>query len=137
VTKAGQVNRDIVSNLDFAPLFLELAGAPIPGDMQGSSLVPLLKGETPKDWRKNFYYQYHGEPRNDYYYHGVPPHDGVADGRYKLIHYKYDEVDEWEFYDLENDPQEMKSEYFNPSYARKVRSLKSELTHLRQTLKVQ
>lgn len=136
MTSPGQVNRDIVSNLDFAPMILDMAGVSAPRDMQGESLVPILKGQTPKDWRKTFYYQYHGEPRNDYYYHGVPPHDGVTNSRYKLIHYKYDEIDEWELFDLKNDPKEMKSEYDNPEYAQTVSHLKAELTRLRQLYEV-
>jgi arylsulfatase A-like enzyme len=135
VTKPGQVNSNIVSNLDFAPMFLDLAGAPIPDAMQGSSIVPLLKGETPSDWRESFYYQYHGEFRGKNYTHGVPPHDGVTTERYKLIHYKYEDVDEWEFYDMKNDPSEMKSEYKNPEYAQRVSRLKKELTQLKKNLK--
>ena len=61
VAQAGQVSADIVSNLDFAPMFLEMAGASIPGDIQGRSLVPLLKGSAPRNWRKSFYYKYYGE----------------------------------------------------------------------------
>ena len=67
----------------------------------------------------------------------LPPHYGVTNGRYKLIHYEYDDVDEWELFDLKNDPQEMKSEYDNPEYAQTVSRLKSELSQLRQTLEVQ
>ena len=54
------------------------------------------------------------------------PHD-----RYKLIHYKFDDVDEWEFFDRERDPSEMKSEYGNPEYVRIIAQLKSELARLR------
>ena len=46
VVKAGSVNRDIVSNLDFAETFLEAAGLPVPGEMQGRSLVPLLRADA-------------------------------------------------------------------------------------------
>lgn len=139
ITSPGQVNKDIVSNLDFAPMLLEMAGAEIPGDMQGRSLVPILRNEIPMDWRKTFYYRYHGEREEDhpfrrggdYWNHGVPPHDGVTTGRYKLIHYQYDEVDEWEFYDRDRDPAEMNSEYDNPVYADKITELKTELSRLR------
>lgn len=138
VTAPGAVNQDIVSNLDFAPMLLDMAGANIPSDMQGHSLVPILKGETPSDWRNTFYYRYHGEHERDhpfrpgnYWNHGVPPHDGVTTGRYKLIHYKYDEVNEWEFFDLKMDPGEMNSEYSNPKYANSIIRLKDELRKLR------
>jgi len=151
VTQGGQVVDEIVSNLDFASTFLEMAGASIPGQMQGSSLVPILKGNIPNNWRTSFYYNYPGEfsrltdaiGRNagePYFRHGVPPHEGVTDVRYKLIHYKYDDadwefktddVDEWEFYDDESDPSEMKSEYDNPEYAGEIARLKTELERLK------
>ena len=146
VTQGGQAVDEIVSNLDFAPMFLEMAGAPIPGNMQGRSLVPFLKGSVPENWRKTFFYKYPGEmrparfqrgnaggedPRGRYFNHGVPPQEGVTDERYKLIHYKFDDVDEWEFFDRERDPGEMKSEYGNPEYAQNIDRLKSELARLR------
>ena len=55
----GAVDEQIVSNVDFAPTFLEAAGVEVPADMQGRSLVPLLKGEAPSDWRKSFYYHFY------------------------------------------------------------------------------
>ena len=51
VTKAGSTSKSLVSNLDFAETFLEAAGLPVPAEMQGRSLVPLLEGQTPEDWR--------------------------------------------------------------------------------------
>jgi len=73
----GSVNGDIVSNLDFAETFLDLAGVPVPEDMQGKSLVPVLRGETPADWRTSFYYQYFEFPGG----HSVARHYGVTDGK--------------------------------------------------------
>ncbi len=145
VASPGQVNKDIVSNLDFAPMLLEMAGVAIPRDMQGRSLAPILKGKRPSDWRKTFYYLYHGEREEDhpfrrggdYWNHGVPPHEGVADDRHKLIHYKFDDVDEWEFYDRELDPAEMKSEYGNPEYTETITQLKTELERLKTKFKVE
>ncbi len=90
VTKPGTVCDDIVSNLDFAETFLDIAGAEIPNDMQGLSLVPLLKGEKPADWRTTFYYHYYEYPA----VHMVNKHEGVFDGRYKLMNFY--ELDEWE-----------------------------------------
>jgi len=107
VAKAGTINdTDIVSNLDFAQTFLDLAGAEIPGDMQGRSLVPIFKNETPQDWREYHYYHYyeHGG-------HGVPLHFGVTNGRFKLIRYPVDENNTWELFDLKNDPMEMENIY--------------------------
>ena len=77
--KPGSVNSDLVQNIDFAETFLELASAPIPSDMQGKSLVPLLKGKTPKDWRDSLYYHYYEYPGG---YHSVRRHEGVFDGRW-------------------------------------------------------
>jgi arylsulfatase A-like enzyme len=107
VAKAGTVNdTDIVSNLDFAQTFLDLAGAEIPSDMQGRSLVPIFKNETPQDWREYHYYHYyeHGG-------HGVPLHFGVTNGRFKLIRYPDEENNTWELFDLKNDPMEMENIY--------------------------
>ena len=100
VVKPGSVNNDIVSNLDFAQTFLDIAGSEIPDDMQGRSIVPLLKGETPSDWRKSFYYHYYEGARSA---HSVPRHYGVTDGRFKLIH-MYENGDDWEMFDLKKDP---------------------------------
>lgn len=104
VVKAGSENKDLVSTLDYAETFLDVAGAEIPQDMQGRSLVPLLKGEKPQDWRTAHYYHYYEFPQP----HHVAPHYGVrSETGYKLIHYY--QTDEWELFDLNKDPNEMKS----------------------------
>ncbi|MBG86974.1 MAG: sulfatase [Verrucomicrobiales bacterium] len=128
----GTQNRDIVSNVDFAEMFLEIAGATVPGDMQGRSLVPLLKGRTPADWRKTFYYEYFESGG-----HGVSNHYGVVDSRYKLIHFKDKGLDEWELYDLKKDPQELTSVYDRTDYRRVQKRLGVELSKLRKELKVE
>ena len=56
VTKPGTVDEHMVQNLDFAQTFLAAAGIEAPPDMQGRSLVPLLRGESPPDWRQSIYY---------------------------------------------------------------------------------
>jgi arylsulfatase A-like enzyme len=124
--KAGSVDKHLVSNLDFAETFLEIAGAPAPADMQGRSLVPLLKGQAPADWRKSFYYHYYEYPQP----HRVPPHYGVRTEQHKLIYYPL--TDEWELFDLAKDPQEMRSVHSEPAYADTVDRLKAELTKLRE-----
>ena len=129
VTKPGSENRDLVQNLDFAETFLDMAGAPVPGDMQGRSLVPLLEGKTPDDWRKSIYYQYYEFPG----WHDVPRHYGVRTDRYKLVHYY--NIGEWELFDLENDPDELKSVYDDPQHAGVVTELKAELDRLRKLYK--
>jgi arylsulfatase A-like enzyme len=131
VTKPGSVNNDIVSNLDYAETFLEAAGVTVPGDMQGRSLVPILKGETPEDWRKVFYYHYYEFPGA----HSVARHYGVTNGEHKLINF-YQKEEEWELFDLKKDPEELKSVYGDSSYADIQASMKRELERLRKELKV-
>ncbi len=127
VTKPGSVNNEIVSLLDFAETFLDLAGLPVPGEMQGHSLVPLLRGETPADWRKSLYYHYYEYPVP----HRVRPHVGVITDRYKLVHYYKPDVDDWELLDRQADPLEVKNFYQDPAYAETVKLLHAELERLR------
>jgi arylsulfatase A-like enzyme len=125
VTKSGAVNEDLVQNLDYAETFLEMAGAAVPDDMQGRSLVPLLAGDTPDDWRESIYYHYYEYPS----VHMVPRHYGVRNDRYKLMHFY--QFDEWEFYDLETDPDELQNLYEDPNYADEIAAMKVELERLR------
>jgi len=132
VTKPGSVNKDIVSNLDFAETFLEAAGVPVPPEVQGHSLVPVLRGQTPADWRKSFYYQYYEFPTP----HHVRPQYGVVTDRYKLVHFYGTDVDYWELFDLEKDPQEMRSVFDQTEYKEAQARLETELQRLRVELKV-
>jgi len=125
VVEPGSKNTDLVQNLDFAETFLDAAGVPIPSDMQGRSLMPLLRGRRPADWRESIYYHYYEFPG----WHDVRRHYGVRTDHLKLIHY-YD-IDEWELFDLQRDPYELRSAYENPFYADEVAELKTELTKLR------
>ena len=125
VTKPGSRNTDLIQNLDYAETFLEVAGASIPEDMQGASLVPLLKGQTPKDWRKEIYYHYYEYPS----VHMVPRHNGIRSKRYKLMHF-YQFENEWELYDLKSDPDELKNLYGDPKFAKVRNRMKARLEHL-------
>ncbi len=125
VVEPGSSSRDLVSNLDYAATFLEMAGVRIPPRMQGHSLVPILKGEAPTDWRRSFYYHYYESQLA----HGVPAHEGVRTERYKLI--RFYESDEWELFDLERDPQELQSLYAREGSERITADLKAELKRLR------
>ncbi len=131
VTQAGGVSQKLVSNIDLAETFLQAAGVSIPGRMQGSSLVPLLKGENPADWRAAFYYHYYEYPA----WHRVRPHYGVITDRYTLAHFYAPDVDYWELFDREKDPQEMKSVFGNPAYAGVQTNLMQEVSRLRKELK--
>ena len=118
-------------NLDFAPTILDLAGIPVPDDMQGRSLRPVLDGGVPGNWRKSAYYHYYEYPSS----HNVYPHYGVRTERYKLIRY-YKPVDEWEMFDLQEDPLELRSIYDDPQYAQIRAELEAELARLRAELQV-
>lgn len=132
--KPGSVNEDLVSNLDFAETFLDVADVEIPQDMQGLSLKPLLQGQTPADWRKSLYYHYYEFLGNRRTAHMVRRHYGVRTDRYKLIHFY--NLDEWELYDLQKDPREMHSVYDDPHYADVVKDLTSDVGRLQQKYQV-
>ena len=100
---------EMVQNIDYAPTFLELAGVPVPEDIHGVSLLPLLKGEHPQNWRNALYYHFYEYPAE----HMVKRHYGVRTDRYKLIHF-YNDIDMWELYDLQSDPMEMHNIYNEP-----------------------
>ena len=117
---------------------MELAGAPIPADIQGESLLPLLKGERPENWRNSLYYHYYEYPAE----HSVKRHYGVRDDRYKLIHF-YGEKNEHndaincnELYDLQSDPNELNNLYDNPEYADIQTRLQARLDKFRVYQKV-
>lgn len=124
--KAGTTNDALVMNLDFAETFLNAAGVEIPAEMQGRSFLPMLEGKTIPDWRKSVYYHYYEYPQP----HRVAPHYGVRTDRYKLIHFY--KTDEWELFDLEKDPKELKSVYDDSKYAEVQNVMKSELKKLRK-----
>ena len=130
--KAGSVSKDMVLNLDFAPTFLDMAGAEIPSDLQGRSMRPLLEGKQIDDWRTSMFYHYYEYPHG---WHSVKRHYGVRTDRYKLIHY-YNDIDEWELYDLMEDPNEMNNIYGKEGYQTLGNDLKNELQKLMVDLKV-
>ncbi len=130
VARPGSACDALCQNLDYAPTMLSMAGVAVPDDMQGVSLVPLLRGETPAEWRKSLYYQYYEFPGA----HSVRRHYGVRTTRYKLLYFY--NLDEWELFDLEKDPHELKSVYADPAYAKVVADLKAELARLRKLYRV-
>ncbi len=124
--KPGSKTKDMILNLDFAPTFLDYAGVKKPSDIQGESIRPVLQGNTPDDWRQSVYYHYYEFPM----VHMVKRHYGVRTQRYKLIHFYFD-IDAWELYDLEKDPNELNNVCDDPAYASVVKDLKKELQRLR------
>lgn len=118
---------EMVQNIDYAPTFLELVGAEIPPDIQGLSLAPLLRGETPAKWRKALYYHFYEFPAE----HMVKRHYGIRTERYKLIHF-YNDIDTWELYDLQEDPAEMRNLYGREEYRSVISGLKRQLSELQE-----
>ncbi|WP_017446930.1 sulfatase [Gayadomonas joobiniege] len=125
--KSGQTSGELVQNLDFAQTFLDIAGIDAPTDMQGQSFKPLLTGNAHKWKRDGVYYHYYEYPGP----HAVKRHYAIATKRFKLIHF-YQDVDEWELYDLQQDPQELNNLYVNPAYQNKVKQLKWQLRALQK-----
>ena len=124
--EAGTRVPQMIQNIDYAPTFLEMAGVAVPTDIQGESLLGLMSGETPSEWRDSIYYHYYEYPQP----HRVAPHYGVRTDRHKLIYYY--ETEEWELFDLVDDPREMRSVYDEPERAELVATLRAELRRLRE-----
>ena len=118
--KAGSTSNAISMNVDFAPTFLDFAGVDIPSDIQGASLKPILvnEGKTPADWRKAAYYHYYEYPAE----HSVKRHYGIRTQDFKLIHF-YNDIDEWEMYNMKADPREMNNVFGKPEYAKVQKEL--------------
>ena len=116
-------------NVDFAPTFLDAAGLPPSPEMQGRSLVPVLRGRVPNDWRTSMYYRYYHDPGD----HNTRAHYGVRTQTHKLIYYW--KKDQWELFDLVSDPQELHNLYGEPGHDAITKSLKSELHRLKQAMR--
>ena len=127
VVKAGSRPTAMVQNIDYAPTFVEIAGGRIPDGLHGRSMARVLRGQTPADWRKSIYYHYYDAG------HGVAKHYGIRTERYTLAHFYTS--DEWELFDLEKDPRQLRSVYADPAYATTVVELKAELEKLRTHFK--
>lgn len=135
--KPGSRNSNLVANIDFAPTVIDLAGLKVPEEMQGESLFPLLKGNTPDNWRTNVYYQYW----QHLLHRDVAAHYGIRTKTHKLIYFygqalgqtEYPPTKpEWEFYDLVNDPEEMNNIYSNPEQQDLIKELKNQILDLKK-----
>jgi len=130
--QAGAVVASFVVNIDLAPTFLDLAGLPVPDTMQGRSLVPLLHGKTPADWRSSVYYRYYHDPGH----HNTAAHLGVRTATHKLIYYW--KKNAYEMFDLTVDPNEQHNLLYSPEEANKPEvaakfaELKAEIARLQK-----
>ena len=123
VIKPGSRTKALIQNIDYGPTFLNICGADVPGDMQGRSIVPLL--EKPDNWREALYYAYYGERT-----HQVARHDGIRTERHTLFYVpKYQE---WQLFDNDKDPQQMKSVHGDPEYADVLSRLQKNYQELKK-----
>jgi len=119
----------LVQNIDFAPTFLAAGGAESPVDIHGKDMAPLFQGDADPPWRKSVYYHYYEKGE-----HNVPPHEGVRTERYKLVHFI--DQDEWELFDLEKDPREMRSVYRDPEYSAILETMMEELESVKRQYRI-
>ena len=126
--KPGSRSDAIALNVDFAPTFLDAAGLPVPADMQGRSLLPVVRGKAPPDWRTSMYYRYYHDPGD----HNTRTHYGVRTRTHKLIYFWKKE--QWELFDLVNDPFELHNLYGQPGQEKLTATLKAELVRLKQAV---
>jgi arylsulfatase A-like enzyme len=126
--RPGSFAEAIALNVDFAPTFLEAAGAAVPASMQGRSLLPILRGKTPVDWRTAMYYRYYHDPGH----HNTRAHYGVRTATHKLLYYW--KKDQWELFDLRSDPAELRNLYGQTGQEAVTAELKATLARLKAEL---
>jgi arylsulfatase A-like enzyme len=126
--RAGSVQDAMTINTDFAPTFLDVAGLPVPAEMQGRSLLPIWRGERPADWRTSMYYRYYHDPGH----HNTRAHLGIRTATHKLVHYW--KKDAWELFDLTKDPNELRNVYDDTDQQETVKKLKAELARLKSAV---
>ena len=124
--KGGSVKNDMVLNIDYAPTLLNIAGIQAPKNMQGKSFLSILENKSKRIFRDAVYYHYFEFP----YWHHVQPHYGIRTKKYKLIHFYYN-IDEWELFDLEKDPNELNNIINNPENKELINKLKTRLEELK------
>ncbi len=125
VTNKKSATNSMVQNLDFAETILDMAGLPVPADMQGKSMTPVLKGTLKGNLHDALYYHFYENKE-----HKVAKHIGVRTDRYKLIYFY--EHNEWELYDLQKDKAEMNNLYGKKEYAKVQAMMKEQLASLKQ-----
>lgn len=128
VVRPGSQAAAMALNVDFAPTFLDAAGVAVPPSMQGRSLLPVLRGAVPADWRTAMYYRYYHDPGH----HNTAAHYGVRTTTHKLIHYW--KKGQRELFDLRSDPDELRNLYGQPGQETVTAELEATLARLRREL---
>ena len=144
---SGRTTEAFALNIDYASTILDYTACPIPAEMQGRSLRPVLESPTPPaDWPTSIYYAYYenswalagkgkeamSDPSFAFFTpHRIGPHRGVRTRTHKLIHY-YSEGEYWELFDLVQDPNELNNLYGDPAVGALTGELKAEMTRLRR-----
>ena len=128
VINPGIKSTALIQNIDYGPTFLDVAGASVPEEMQGRSMVPMLKnqGKPSASWRDAIYYAYYENAA----VHNVPVHDGVRTDRYKLMFFP--RTREWNLFDLQEDPKELESVHADKQYANILSGMQKRYRDLRQ-----
>ncbi|HZG75679.1 MAG TPA: choline-sulfatase [Paenibacillus sp.] len=116
--QAGAVREEVVSLVDLAATIVDAAGAKDAaiGACDGDSFLPLLQGEA-APWKDEVVCEYYGEG-------ALRPMAFVRQGRYKYVHVQGHEP---LLFDLANDPDELRNEAGNPSFADVERRLRARL----------
>jgi arylsulfatase A-like enzyme len=123
LAKARKVDA-LTLNIDLAPTVLDLAGVPVPSSMQGRSLVPLLKGKLPKDWRRDFLYEHHTMAKI------IPRVEGVRTERWKYVRW-VNATPVWEeLFDLSADLEETRNLAGERKYQKQLNTLRKRWQEL-------
>jgi arylsulfatase A-like enzyme len=125
----GRRSKAMALNVDFAPTLLELAGVPVPPMMQGRSLVPLVRGAVPNDWRTEFFYEHHSVAAR------IPMSEGVRTERWKYLRWIAETPVKEELYDLQADPLEERSLLADPKHAALLAELRGKWERYGRELK--
>lgn len=139
--KAGTKVDSVVSNVDFAPTFLDYANINPAPDMQGLSIREIFKGNEPKDWQNAAYNRYWMHMAH----HDNPAHYGIRTKEYMLVYFyglpldasgslDYVTPEGWELYDIKKDPYQVNNVYNNPDYIDVVSKLKIQLKDMKDDI---
>ena len=121
IFEGGKTMPQMIQNIDIGPTVMELMGLKTPDNMHGQSFVPVLEG-TATEWRDKIFYEYYWE----YDFPHTPTMHGVRTDRYKYIRY-HGIWDTNEFYDLQEDPNEMNNLIASPEHQELIKSLAGEI----------